>query len=119
MLRLTKDHDRLTVVDDQVGRPTWTRTLAEFMMYLVDHHCEYGVYQLSNEDSCSWYEFACEILKDKDVEVVPVTSEEYPQKAYRPRHSIISLKKAEATGFIIPTWQTALQEFMNQIQDKH
>ena len=93
MLRLAKDHDRLTVVDDQVGRPTWTRTLAEFMTYLVDHHCEYGVYQLSNEDSCSWYEFACEILKDKDVEVAPVTSEEYPQKAYRPRHSIMSLKK--------------------------
>lgn len=80
---------------------------------------EYGVYQLSNEDSCSWYEFACEILKDKDVEVVPVTSEEYPQKAYRPRHSIMSLKKAEATGFTIPTWQNALQEFMNQIQDNY
>ena len=85
MLRLAKDHDRLTVVNDQIGRPTWTRTLAESMTYLVDHRCEYGVYQLSNEDSCSWYEFACEILKDKDVEVIPVTSEEYPQKAYRPR----------------------------------
>ena len=59
------------------------------------------------------------ILKDKDVEVAPVTSEEYPQKAYRPRHSIMSLKKAEATGFTIPTWQTALQEFMSQIQDNH
>ena len=80
--KLAEDHDRLTVVDDQAGRPTWTRTLAEFMTYLVDHHCEYGVYQLSNEDSCSWYEFACEILKDKDVEIAPVTSEEYPQKAY-------------------------------------
>ena len=55
-----------------------------------------------NEDSCSWYEFACEILKDKNVEVAPVTFEEYPQKAYRPRHSIMSLKKAETTGFTIP-----------------
>ena len=112
MLRLAKDHDRLTVVNDQIGRPTWTRTLAEFMTYLVDHHCEYGVYQLSNEDSCSWYEFAREILKDKDVEVAPVTSEEYPQKAYRPRHSIMSLNKAEATGFTIPTWQASLYEFL-------
>lgn len=85
------------------------------MTYLVDHHFEYGVYQLSNEDSCSWYEFACEILKDKDVEVALVTSEEYPQKAYRPRHSIMSLKK----GFTIPTWQTALQEFLSQIQDNY
>ena len=115
MLRLAKDHDHLTVVDDQVGRPTWTRTLAEFMTYLVDHHCEYGVYQLSNEDSCSWYEFACEILKDKDVEVAPVTSEEYPQKAYRPRHSIMSLKKAEATGFENIDWHEALSKFLSSI----
>ena len=118
MLRLAKDHDRLTVVDDQVGRPTWTRMLAEFMTYLVDHDCEYGVYQLSNEGSCSWYEFASEILKDKDVEVAPVTSEEYPQKAYRPRHSVMSLKKAEATGFAIPTWQDALKQFLAQIEEE-
>ncbi|MDC2836508.1 dTDP-4-dehydrorhamnose reductase [Limosilactobacillus mucosae] len=115
MLRLAKDHDRLTVVDDQVGRPTWTRTLAEFMTYLVDHDCEYGVYQLSNEGSCSWYEFASEILKDKDVEVAPVTSEEYPQKAYRPRHSIMSLRKAEATGFEIIDWHEALSRFLKSI----
>lgn len=115
MLRLAKDHDRLTVVDDQVGRPTWTRTLAEFMTYLVDHDCEYGVYQLSNEGSCSWYEFASEILKDKDVEVAPVTSEEYPQKAYRPRHSIMSLRKAEATGFEIIDWHKALSRFLSSI----
>lgn len=114
---MVKGHDRLTVVDDQVGRLTWTRTLAEFMTYLVDHDCEYGVYQLSNEGSCSWYEFASEILKDKDVEVAPVTSEEYPQKAYRPRHSVMSLKKAEAMGFAIPTWQDALKQFMAQIEE--
>lgn len=115
MLRLAKDHDRLTVVDDQVGRPTWTRTLAEFMMYLVDHDCEYGVYQLSNEGSCSWYEFASAILKGKNVEVAPVTSEEYPQKAYRPRHSIMSLRKAEATGFEIIDWHEALSRFLKSI----
>ena len=85
------------------------------MTYLVDHHCEYGVYQLSNEGSCSWYEFACEILKDKDIEVAPVTSEEYPQKAYRPRHSIMSLKKAEATGFEIIDWHEALSKFLSSI----
>lgn len=115
MLRLSKDHNRLTVVDDQVGRPTWTRTLAEFMTHLVDNKCEYGTYHLSNDNSCSWYEFAKEILKDKDIEVAPVTSEEYPQKAYRPRHSVMSLDKSKATGFEIPTWQEALAEFKKQI----
>lgn len=111
MLRLAKDHDKLTVVDDQFGRPTWTRTLAEFMTYLVDHDKAFGTYQLSNEGSCSWYEFASEILKDEKVEVAPVPSEAYPQKAYRPRHSIMSLSKAEETGFKIISWQEALIKF--------
>lgn len=117
MLRLAKDHDRLTVVNDQFGRPTWARTLAEFVTYLVDNKSPYETYQLSNDDSCSWYEFAKEILADKDVEVAPVTSKEYPQKAYRPRHSIMSLEKAKATGYEIPTWQEALKEFMSDIED--
>ena len=117
MLRLAKDHDRLTVVNDQFGRPTWTRTLAEFITHLVDTKSPYGTYQLSNDDSCSWYEFAKEILVDKDVDVAPVTSEEYPQKAYRPRHSIMSLEKAKAIGYEIPTWQEALKAFMSDIED--
>lgn len=115
MLWLAKDHDKLTVVDDQFGRPTWTRTLAEFMTYLVDHEEPFGTYQLSNENSCSWYEFAKEILKDQDVEVAPVPSEAYPQKAYRPRHSIMSLSKAEETGFEIISWQEALAKFLTVI----
>ena len=115
MLRLAKDHDKLTVVDDQFGRPTWTRTLAEFMTYLVDHDEAFGTYQLSNEGSCSWYEFASEILKDEKVEVAPVPSEAYPQKAYRPRHSIMSLSKAEETGFKIISWQEALAQFKQLI----
>lgn len=115
MLRLAKTHDKLTVVDDQVGRPTWTRTLAEFMTYLVDHEAPFGTYQLSNEGSCSWYEFAKEILKDQDVEVAPVPSEAYPQKAYRPRRSIMSLEKAEGTGFAIISWQEALEQFLKSI----
>lgn len=115
MLRLAKTHDKLTVVDDQFGRPTWTRTLAEFMTYLVDHEEPFGTYQLSNENSCSWYDFAKEILKDQDVEVAPVPSEAYPQKAYRPRHSIMSLSKAEGTGFEVISWQEALQQFLTVI----
>lgn len=117
MLRLAKDHDKLTVVNDQFGRPTWTRTLAEFMTYLVDHDQPFGTYQLSNEGSCSWYEFASEILKDQDVEVDPVDSSAYPAKAYRPRHSIMSLKKAEGTGFEIIDWQSALGKFMDEIEE--
>lgn len=115
MLRLAKTHDKLTVVNDQVGRPTWTRTLAEFMWHLVTTNQDYGTYQLSNEGSCSWYEFASEILKDQDVDVEPVTSDQYPQKAYRPKHSVMSLQKAEKTGLKIPSWQDALCSFLSEI----
>ena len=112
MQRLAETHDRLTVVNDQFGRPTWTRTLAEFMVYVIEQQAPYGIYHLSNEDSCSWYEFAKEILKETNVEVAPVTSEEYPQKAVRPQYSVMSLKKAEELGFVIPTWQEALEKML-------
>ena len=115
MLRLAKTHPVLTVVDDQIGRPTWTRTLAAFMLHLLDTDAVFGLYHLSNDGSCSWYEFACEILKDYDVEVKPVSSAEYPQKAYRPKHSIMDLSKAKATEFQIPTWKEALSQFIDSI----
>ncbi|KDA46845.1 dTDP-4-dehydrorhamnose reductase [Ligilactobacillus animalis] len=115
MLNLAKNHDRLTVVSDQIGRPTWTRTLAEFLTYLVDNKIDYGVYQCSNDGQCSWYEFATEILKDKDVEVAPVSSDEYPTAAFRPHYSVMHL--AKETGFEFPMWQDALAEFMKQIEE--
>ena len=112
MQKLAKTHDRLTVVNDQFGRPTWTRTLAEFMVFVIEKKAPFGIYHLSNENTCSWYEFAKEILKDTDVEVAPVTSEEYPQKATRPQYSIMDLSKAKGLGFEIPTWQEALNSFL-------
>ena len=115
MRRLAETYPILTVVSDQVGRPTWTRTLAEFMVHVMETKPATGIYHLSNDNSCSWYEFACEILKDFDVEVKPLTSEEYPQKAYRPKHSVMDLSKAKATGFAIPTWQEALASFVKNI----
>ena len=114
MQRLAKDHETLTVVNDQFGRPTWTRTLAEFMKYVIDHKAPTGIYHLSNDNHCSWYEFAKEILKETAVEVKPVTSEQYPQKAKRPQYSVMDLSKAKAIGFEIPTWQEALMRLINR-----
>lgn len=68
---------------------------------------------MSNHGLCSWYDFAKEILKDGDVAVSFVTSEEYPQKAYRLRHSVMSLDKVKASGFEIQSWEEALKTFLN------
>ena len=112
MQRLAKEHDTLTVVNDQFGRPTWTRTLAEFMTYLVMNSAPNGIYHLSNDNSCSWHEFAQEILKDADVIVNPVNSKEFPQKATRPQYSVLDLSKSKDIGFEISTWQEALQQML-------
>jgi len=57
-------------------------------------------------------------LKDTDVEVAPVTSEQFPQKAYRPQHSVMNLDKAKATGYQILTWQEALSMFNRSLVEK-
>lgn len=116
MQNLAKNHPRLTVVNDQHGRPTWTRTLAEFMCHLAENQKEFGYYHLSNDaiEDTTWYDFAVEILKDTDVEVAPVDSSAFPAKAKRPLNSTMNLDKAKATGFVIPTWQEALREFYRQ-----
>jgi dTDP-4-dehydrorhamnose reductase len=110
MQKLAETRDTLTVVNDQFGRPTWTRTLAEFMDFVIEKEAPYGIYHLSNDESCSWYEFATEILKDNpNVKVLPVTSEEFPQKATRPQYSVMNLSKAKALGFEVPSWREALE----------
>lgn len=116
MQNLAQQHPRLTVVNDQHGRPTWTRTLAEFMVYAVEKDLAYGYYHLSNDamEDVTWYDFAREILKDVDVEVAPVDSSQFPAKAKRPLNSTMSLAKTKATGFMIPTWQEALEAFYKQ-----
>lgn len=115
MQRLGSKLEKLSVVNDQHGRPTWTRTLSEFMIHLTNVEAEYGIYHLSNDGEATWYEFANEILKDVDVTVEPVSSEQFPTKAYRPENSVMNLTKAKATGFKIPSWQEALQMFKDSI----
>ncbi|WP_188353829.1 sugar nucleotide-binding protein, partial [Leuconostoc falkenbergense] len=63
-------------------------------------------------ETATWFDFAKEILKDTTVVVEPVTSAEFPQKAYRPKHSVMNLEKAKATGFEILSWREALKRFL-------
>jgi len=118
MQNLATRFPELTVVNDQHGRPTWTRTLAEFMVYLVNEKADSGFYHLTNDaapgEDVTWFDFAKEILKDTDVLVKPVDSSKFPAKAKRPFNSTMSLEKAKATGFVIPTWQEALASMLEK-----
>ncbi len=119
MLKLGKTHDTLTVVDDQIGSPTYTYDLARLLVDLIETD-KYGIYHATNEGFCSWYDFACEIFRQAgmDVKVTPVTSEEYGSKAKRPFNSRLSKEKLDAEGFKrLPTWQDALSRYLKEINN--
>lgn len=77
------------------------------MTYLVDNKVEYGVYHCCNDGQCSWYEFAKDI-EDTNVDVQPVTSDQYPTAAFRPHYSVMVAKE---TGFIFPDWKKRWMNF--------
>lgn len=118
MLNLGKTHDRITVVDDQVGSPTYTYDLARLLVDMIETD-RYGRYHATNEGLCSWYEFAKEIFRQAGmpVEVLPVSSAEYPAKAKRPSNSRMSKAKLTQNGFTpLPPWQDALARYLNLIE---
>lgn len=118
MLNLGKTHDKLTVVNDQTGSPTYTYDLARLLADMIQTD-KYGRYHATNEGICTWYEFACEIFCQAgiDVEVAPVASDEYPSKAKRPENSRMSKKKLKENGFeLLPSWQDALKRYLKEIE---
>lgn len=123
MLNLGKTHDKITVVDDQIGSPTYTPDLAKLLVDMAESE-KYGTYHATNEGFCSWYEFACEIFKQasefdqayKNVSVLPVTSDKYPSKAKRPSNSRMNKDKLNENGFErLPDWQDALRRYIELI----
>lgn len=118
MLRLGKERGAVSVVDDQVGSPTYTYDLARLVVDMIQTK-EYGTYHATNEGLCSWYEFACEIFKQAgmDVKVTPVSSSEFPAKAKRPSNSRMNKSELDTHGFDrLPTWQDALGRYLEEIE---
>ena len=119
MLRLGKERGAVSVVDDQVGSPTYTYDLARLLVDMIQTDY-YGRYHATNEGFCSWYEFACEIFRQAgmdEVKVTPVSSDQFPVKAVRPANSRMSKAKLEENGIEpLPTWQDALGRFLKEIE---
>lgn len=117
MLKLAETHDKLTVVNDQFGSPTYTYDLARLLVDMIQTD-KYGIYHATNEGICTWYEFACEIFKQAgvNVNVIPVTAAEYQAKAKRPENSRMSKSKLTENGFErLPSWQDALRRYIKEI----
>ena len=114
MLRLAGERDELKVVNDQVFSPTYTRDLAQKIAQLIETEY-YGIFHITNSGTCSWYEFTVEILKLAGITtpVIPVTSDQYPQKAQRPRYSVLDNYHLRLLGMDdMRPWQEALKDYL-------
>ena len=129
MLNVAKTHDKLTVVNDQIGTPTYTFDLARLLVDMIGTE-KYGYYHATNEGGyISWYDFTKEIFRqavklgheeysEDRVSVVPVTTAEYGvSKAARPFNSRLDKSKLVKNGFTpLPTWQDALNRYLKEIE---
>lgn len=129
MLNVGKSHDKLTVVCDQIGTPTYTYDLARLLVDMIETD-KYGYYHATNEGGyISWYDFTKEIFRqaveqgheeyaESRVTVKPVTTAEYGvSKAARPFNSRLDKSKLAENGFApLPTWQDALSRYLREIE---
>ncbi len=114
MLRLAREHDELKVVNDQVLSPTYTSDLARKIAQLIETEF-YGIFHITNRGACSWYKFTVQILKLTGIKtpVVPITSDQYPQKARRPRYSVLDNSHLRLLGMDdMKSWQEALKDYL-------
>lgn len=117
MLRLAEDRSEISVVCDQIGSPTYTKDLAKLLCNMILTE-KYGVYHATNENYCSWAEFAAAIMEysGSETKIIPIKSSEYKSVAKRPANSRLSKKSLDDNGFDrLPSWQDALKRFLNNI----
>lgn len=123
MLRVAEEHTEVSVVDDQIGSPTYTVDLAKFLIDLSGSD-KYGTYHATNEGFCSWAEFTEEIYQDAGLstKVNRVSTEQYieiagRQQAKRPHYSKLSKDSIEANGFTrLPSWQDATRRYLAELK---
>lgn len=124
ILRLAREREKLNVVDDQIGTPTFTVDLAHAIEQLITENAS-GIYHFSNEGVASWYDFAVAIVEEgkehgiltSDCKVIPIPSKSYPTKATRPAYSVLSKEKIRPVlGYDIPHWRTSLRNLILEIK---
>ena len=137
MLRLGETKEEISVVQDQVGAPTWSRSLADVTMHTIRKFTrddgsidieaatsKAGIYHATCSGATSWYEFACAIFEEarrlklplKVAKVKPISAADYPTAAARPHYSVLCNEKLNRElGFTFPNWREALNQTMRQI----
>lgn len=120
MSRLMQERDRLNVVNDQIGSPTYAADLAQAILTIITHsNWEAGIYHFSNEGEISWYEFALAIqeIGGFDCTVSGIPSSAYPTPAARPQYSLLDKSKIKATfGVLVPEYRESLMKCMSLLK---
>ena len=117
ILEKVKTAKKLTVVDDQIGSPTYTKDLAAAVDLLIKQNAQ-GIFHITNRGSCSWYQFAVKILQEAgihDIDVTPIKSDQLQRPAQRPAYSVLSMQKfIQTTGKTMQPWQLGLQAYLEK-----
>lgn len=119
MLRLSKANNQLSIVNDQIGSPTYTKDLSRLLVDMLETS-KYGLYHATNEGYCSWYEFADTIFKlaNINIDIKAINSNEYASRAKRPLNSKLSKDKLIEYGFKpLPHWEDALKDYLIRRRD--
>ena len=117
MLNLAETRDELSIVADQIGSPTYTKDLSKVLVDLALSD-KTGTYHVTNDNICSWYDFAKYIFESNNVNIKlnPITTSEYPTRAKRPSNSRMSKEKLVNDGFtMLPTWQDAVDRYNKEL----
>jgi dTDP-4-dehydrorhamnose reductase len=120
MMQLGKERTEISVVEDQIGSPTYTFDLARCILELV-HTKKYGIYHITNSGQCSWYEFAKTIFEElgMDVQVNPCTSSDFPRPAPRPAYSVLRNMSLNIEGIKgLRSWECSLKDFIKTIRNE-
>ncbi len=110
MIKLAEEKEKVKVVDDQFGKPTYTKDLAKAVYTLITESYQPGIYHLVNEGVCSWYDLAKEVFRIKKINIplIPISSSEYPTKAKRPQYAVLINTKFP----YLRSWQEALRDYL-------
>ena len=123
MLRLIRSRDEISVVNDQIGKPTWATSLAQALWALLDAKA-HGIYHYADAGSVSWYEFATAIqeeglklgLLEAPTKIYPIDTSSYPTPAKRPAYSVLDTSSAEnALGYAPDHWKDNLKRMLKEM----
>ncbi|UZE92312.1 MAG: dTDP-4-dehydrorhamnose reductase [Methanosarcinales archaeon] len=116
MIKKASNNEIIKVVDDVVMSPTYTKDAANIIKNIIERELPYGIYHVTNQGYCSWFEFAKKIFEflDIDAKLLPIKSDELNRKARRPKFSALESTKLNNFGLRMRSWEDALADYLRE-----